>query len=156
MNLSAIELKSCDENKLTDLARLVAKFLKPGDVLFLQGDLGAGKTTFVRMLLSFLGYKGRVKSPTFSIVEEYELAEINIAHFDLYRLESTADVDNIGITDYLNEKTALLIEWPENGSSVLPNASIKMNIEICSPTTRNIVIEHYLSEFNKLACEKLC
>lgn len=155
MNTCITELKNYDENKLIDLARLVAQFIEPGDVLFLHGGLGAGKTTFVRMLLSALGYKGRVKSPTFSIVEEYELEEISIAHFDLYRLESSADVDNLGITDYLNEKTALVIEWPENGGSIIPNASIDINITICSSTTRNISLKHHSPEFNRVAKDKL-
>jgi len=86
--------------------------------IFLHGDLGAGKTTWVRGFLRGLGYVDIVKSPTYTIVESYQIAPFSVHHFDWYRLESPAELESIGIWDYLNEAAHCLIEWPDKGKGL--------------------------------------
>jgi len=102
------------------LARAFAAELKPGDVVCLEGDLGAGKTTFVQGLAAALGVKGRVTSPTFCIVQEHRGAACFLVHMDLYRLAGEDDVLAIGWEDYLTEGAILAVEWPERAGTLIP------------------------------------
>lgn len=98
-----------------------------GCVIFLQGDLGAGKTTTVRGFLSALGYHGKVKSPTYTLVESYVLQNQTVYHVDLYRIQYPKEILGLGLfdfPDYLKKKTIYLIEWPEKAASELPVADI--------------------------------
>lgn len=97
--------------------------------LFLQGDLGAGKTTLVRGVLRGLGYQGAVKSPTYTLVEPYELNGMAIYHFDLYRLSDPEEVAFLGVDEYLQAENLCLIEWPERGGAYLPGADISLEME---------------------------
>ncbi len=101
-------------------------------LVFLHGPLGAGKTTFVRGLLRGLGHDGPVKSPTFTLVEPYDLAGGPVLHFDFYRVNDPAELDFIGLRDYLDERNLCVIEWAERAAGILPAADIDVMI---LPTT---------------------
>ena len=115
-----------------ELARKLAPELKPGDVVCLEGDLGAGKTTFTQGLAAALGVPGRVNSPTFCIVQEHRRQSDNrtieqsnnspdlLVHMDLYRLHGEDDVIAIGWEDYLSEGAILVVEWPERAGTLIP------------------------------------
>lgn len=100
-------------------------------LVFLQGDLGSGKTTLVRGYLRAAGYAGTVKSPTYNIVEEYTLAGNKIYHFDLYRLNDPEELEYLGISDYFKQDSVCFIEWPDKGEGFLPkpDAVITLSVE---------------------------
>lgn len=102
------------------LAAEVAGTLKPGEVVCLEGDLGAGKTTFTQGLAKALGVPGRVTSPTFCIIQEHR-GSVLLVHMDLYRLHGEDDVLAIGWEDYLSEGAIIVVEWPERAGSLIPD-----------------------------------
>lgn len=103
-----------------EFAARLAAVLPASILIFLQGELGAGKTTFCRGILRGLGHRGAVKSPTFTLVEPYRLGERQIFHFDLYRLNDPNELEYIGVEDYLDRQSVCLVEWPERGEDFLP------------------------------------
>jgi tRNA threonylcarbamoyladenosine biosynthesis protein TsaE len=103
-----------------EIARSLAKDLKPGTVIRLEGDLGAGKTTFVQGLAAAMGVSGRVNSPTFCLVQEHKGEGAFLVHMDLYRLRGEEDVLSIGWEDYLDEGAVLAVEWPDRAGSLIP------------------------------------
>ena len=128
-----------DENATLALAQRLAARLKPGMVIYLHGDLGAGKTTLVRGALDALGYKGRVKSPTYTLVEPYHIAGLDLRHFDLYRLQDEEEWDSAGFRDEFDGHNIFFIEWPEHAQGLLPQADVGIVFEIL-PQGRNVEI----------------
>ena len=109
-----------DETETWDVAKRFAATLAPGDVVCLEGDLGAGKTTFTRGLCAALGAKRTVTSPTFCIVSEHPSESFLVVHMDLYRLQGEDDVLQIGWEDYLARGAVLVVEWPDRAGSLIP------------------------------------
>lgn len=112
------------------LGALLWQILPSKSLIFLNGDLGAGKTTLMRGLVRAAGHQGAVKSPTYALVEEYELLGRRIFHFDLYRLADPEELLWMGIEDYLAQSALCCIEWPSKGLGILPKADLELNLQI--------------------------
>jgi tRNA threonylcarbamoyladenosine biosynthesis protein TsaE len=111
------------------LARSFPGAAQAAVVLYLRGELGAGKTTCVRAMLHALGVQGTVRSPTYTLVEPYRAGSMNFVHIDLYRLRESSEADELGIRDYYESNTLLLIEWPEKGGLAVPAADMDLHLE---------------------------
>ena len=132
-----------NENETTALGEAFAKSLKPGSVVALYGDLGAGKTAFVRGLARGLGVTERVSSPTFTIVNEYP-GETPLFHFDMYRLSSSDELFDIGWEDYLDRGGVCAVEWSENVEDAFYPDVIKVMIEKTGDSERSIELPEVL------------
>ena len=109
-------------------ARL-AQVIVPGLAVHLHGDLGSGKTTLARGLLRGLGYQGRVKSPTYTLVELYTVSRLNLYHFDFYRFRDPKEWRDAGLDEYFNDAAVCLVEWPEKAGGLLPAADLDIAFE---------------------------
>jgi len=108
------------------LARSIPSVVHTGAVVYLRGDLGAGKTSCVRSLLHALGARGPVRSPTYTLVETYNLASLTCVHVDLYRIQALTEVDELGLRDVVGPGCLLLVEWPERGAAALPPTDLEL------------------------------
>ena len=118
-----------DEIAQADLGAKLALVADAPCVVFLQGDLGAGKTTLVRGLIRALGWKGPVRSPTYTLVEPYPSGESTVYHLDLYRLGDPEELEYLGLRDMLDNSSILLVEWPDRGAGFLPKADLVLEIK---------------------------
>jgi len=128
-----------DDQSMRAFGQILGKMLPKSLVVYLRGELGAGKTTLVRGLLRGLGYSGAVKSPTYTLVEEYELAHRHIYHLDLYRLADPEELEFLGLRDWLEEEAVLIFEWPQMGRGVAPLADLDIEIRY-DGTARNVMV----------------
>jgi tRNA threonylcarbamoyladenosine biosynthesis protein TsaE len=125
---------------MQNLGRRLAAHAPPGTVVFLHGELGAGKTTLVRGFLRALGHQGAVKSPTFTLVEPYQLNGRRVFHFDLHRLADPGELEFLGMRDYLDGEALCLVEWPERAAGLLGEPDLDVHIHYAG-RAREVALE---------------
>jgi len=135
------ELILTEKDMMAFAAQLLPQIQGMG-IIGLRGDLGAGKTTLVRGLLRAMGYSGNVKSPTYGLVETYQIANFSVAHFDLYRLSDPDELEFIGFADFIDDDTICLIEWPEKGGKWTAKLDFEIDIDFAA-TGRVINCQQY-------------
>lgn len=121
-----------DEIATEAIGKKLAAVVKSPCIIFLKGELGAGKTTIVRGFLRGFGYQDIVKSPTFTLVEPYRFELCTVYHFDLYRLNHPEELEHMGIRDYLTDDAILLVEWPEHGLDFLPKPDLILELSLAT------------------------
>lgn len=120
-----------DEDAQVAFGASLAAVLEPGTTLYLDGELGAGKTTLTRGIARGLGHTGAVKSPTYTLVEPYQHLTIPLYHFDLYRLADPEELEYLGVRDYFASDALVVVEWPQRGAGVLPAPDLALTIRVC-------------------------
>lgn len=126
--MSEVTLYLADEQAMSDFGARIAQITQGHGLIFLEGNLGMGKTTLSRGIIRGFGHVGAVKSPTFTLVEPYEIGDIRAFHFDLYRLVDPEELEFLGIRDYFEDDALCLIEWPDKGAGFLPKPDLTITI----------------------------
>lgn len=139
---SSFTLNLPDEAATLDFGASFANRMQGGLTIWLRGDLGAGKTTFSRGLLRGLGFSGKVKSPTYTLVESYVISGLSIYHFDLYRFVDEEEWEAAGFREYFNATSVCLVEWPEKAANLLPKADIEIALEVQTVGRKATITAH--------------
>ena len=128
-NHSMLKMHLPGEAATRALGARLAQVIEPGLLIYLHGDLGSGKTTLARGLLRGLGYEGRVKSPTYALVELYTVSRLNLYHFDFYRFRDPKEWRDAGFSENFSGSSVCLVEWPEKAAGLLPVADVEIAFE---------------------------
>ena len=130
MNSAAVVLSAFlpDEAATLGFGEKLAQVLQPGLIVALSGELGSGKTTLARGILRGLGYEGKVKSPTYTLVEHYKLSRLDLYHFDFYRFKDSRELLEAGFRDDFDSRNVCLIEWAERAQELLPTADLSVSL----------------------------
>ncbi|WKS96758.1 tRNA (adenosine(37)-N6)-threonylcarbamoyltransferase complex ATPase subunit type 1 TsaE [Gallibacterium anatis] len=150
----SLTLFLANEEATIALGQKLSRFLRSPTqnfVIYLNGQLGAGKTTLTRAIIQAMGYNGNVKSPTYALVEEYHLSQKSIYHFDLYRLSDPEELEFIGFRDYFRENALCLLEWAEKGGDIIPQPDLLINIEYQEQTRQITLIAN-----SNIAAQMIC
>ena len=142
MTQTPTRLPLATEDATLALGAALASGALPGRVLFLSGELGAGKTTLVRGLVGALGWPGRVKSPTYALVELYALSRLNLYHFDFYRFKDREEWVSSGFREHFNPESLCIVEWPEMAGDLLPLPDLHLTLEVSGSGRRAAFIAH--------------
>ncbi len=126
--MSCVDVQLADSEATRAWGARLAACCGPGLLVFLSGELGAGKTTLVRGLLRALGHTGAVKSPTYTLIESYQPGDFPVHHLDLYRLADAEELEWLGYRDLLTPDALCLIEWPQHGAGILPSADLHLTL----------------------------
>lgn len=127
--MKSFQIQLPDESATKQVAGVLSQCCDEAVTIYFVGNLGAGKTTFIRGFLRGLNYEGKVKSPTYTLVEPYHINDRDVFHFDLYRLKDPNELEFIGIDDYFHSEAICLLEWPEKGEDKLPSPDLTCYIE---------------------------
>jgi tRNA threonylcarbamoyladenosine biosynthesis protein TsaE len=134
-----LDINLPDATATEALGAALAAGVAPGRVLHLRGDLGSGKTTLVRGLLRALGYAGRVKSPSYTLVEPYEVSSLHFYHFDFYRFKDRSEWLSSGFREYFNPHSVCVVEWPEKAEDLLAPPDLELQLQFAGAGRRAIV-----------------
>ncbi|MBV1872444.1 MAG: tRNA (adenosine(37)-N6)-threonylcarbamoyltransferase complex ATPase subunit type 1 TsaE [Gammaproteobacteria bacterium] len=142
MKTEKITVTLADDTETISWGSKIALTLQKGGIVYLQGELGAGKTTLCRGILRAYGHAGAVKSPTYTIIEPYELECVNVYHFDLYRMLDPEEWEYLGVDDYFSPENVCLVEWPDKGRDYLPACDVSITLEYLNEGRRMTVESH--------------
>ena len=148
-----IKFELTSEKEMLGLGVMLARFLLGEGVIHLSGGLGAGKTTLCRGILRAMGHSGAVKSPTFTLVEPYQISGSEVYHFDLYRLADPGELEYVGIDEYFGKNKLCLIEWPEKAIGHLPRHDLEITIDVLGE--KRIIVVRSNSQSGEKICTQL-